>query len=100
MRLSGRLKVKIINILSSLFAEGEAFILFGSRVDINKVGGDIDIAVKSSISAVSFKKRKNLFFTQMMREDLDLKIDLVQYNSEMDELLKKEIDIKGVAFKN
>ena len=100
MRLSGKLKANIIKFLSLSFIGDEAFILFGSRVDINKTGGDIDIAVKSNLSQDAFKKQKTLFLIKMLQAGLDIKIDLVQYHSGMDALLKKEIDVQGIILKN
>jgi predicted nucleotidyltransferase len=77
----------------SAFGECE-LILFGSRADESKKGGDFDIAVVKDMSKESFKKAKVKFFKYLILKDLDLPIDLVLYDKASD-LFKNEID-KGV----
>ncbi len=66
-------------------------ILFGSRIDDSKLGGDFDLAIKKDISKAKFKKAKIEFFKYLFLKDLDLPIDLVLYN-QANTLLKKEIE--------
>ena len=89
MRLSNFLIQKIKKAVYKSFGEVEIY-LFGSRIDDEKRGGDIDIAIKGNFSKDEFKKRKVKFFKEMMLMDLDLKIDLVNFNTK-DNLLKKEL---------
>ena len=90
MRVSAYLKAEIKK--DSKLAFGDAkLILFGSRVDESKRGGDFDIAVLKEMSQESFKKAKVQFFKYLILKDLDLPIDLVLYSKASD-LLKKEID--------
>lgn len=70
-------------------------VLFGSRVDDTKKGGDFDIAIKGNISKQEFREAKVQFFKQLVLNDLSLPIDLIAYNY-ANETLKKEIDTKGV----
>ena len=70
-------------------------ILFGSRVDDTKRGGDFDIAIKADIDIKEFKKARIQFFKTLLLQDLDLPIDLIHYPSASD-LLRQEIDSKGV----
>jgi len=70
-------------------------ILFGSRTDDAKTGGDFDIAVNINISKEKFKKEKVQFFKYLLLKDLDLPIDLVHLAS-ASELLKDEIAKKGI----
>lgn len=95
MRLNGKLKEVIITSLTDVFGTVDA-ILFGSRADDHAVGGDIDIAIKTEMASSEFRKNKIIFFTLLIRQNFDLKIDLVQYNSSMDSLLKTEIKKNGV----
>jgi hypothetical protein len=93
MRLSPYLRKQFIDASKEAFAESE-LILFGSRIDDSKRGGDFDIAVYSNINREAFTKGKVRFFKYLILRDLDLPIDLVHYNLAND-LLKQEID-KGI----
>ena len=90
MRVSKYLKNEIKQACKNAFGECE-LILFGSRVDDGKKGGDFDIAVVKDIDKESFKKAKVQFFKYLFLKDLDLPIDLVLY-SEANEFFKREID--------
>ena len=94
MRISKYIKDIILDALHKNFDDCE-LILFGSRVDDTKKGGDFDIAIKGEIDYEKFKKAKVQFFKTLLLNDLDLPIDLIYYKSAND-LLKKEIDTKGV----
>ena len=90
MRVSPYLRDEIKNASKVAFGDTD-LILFGSRVDESKKGGDFDIAVVADMSQESFKKGKIQFFKYLILKDLDLPIDLVLY-SKASELLKQEID--------
>jgi len=90
MRVSRYLRDEIINASKIAFGECE-LILFGSRSDDSKKGGDFDIAVVKEMSQESFKKAKVQFFKYLLLKDLDLPIDFVLY-SKANEFFKKEID--------
>ena len=90
MRVSQYLKNELQKASSQAFGECE-LILFGSRVDDGKRGGDFDIAVVKQMSIEAFKKAKVQFFKYLTLKDLDIPVDLVLYNKAND-LLKKEID--------
>ena len=96
MRLSGKLKEVITSSITGVFGSVEA-VLFGSRTDDYAVGGDIDIAVKTEMKPSEFRKNKIIFLTSLIRQNFDIKIDLVQYNSSMDSVLKKEIKQSGIT---
>jgi len=96
MRVSNYLKKELLQASKKAFGECE-LILFGSRIDDNKSGGDFDIAVVKDITKEEFKKAKVQFFKYLILKDLDLPIDLVHFNS-ANELLKKEIK-KGKILK-
>jgi len=90
MRVSKYLKNEIKQACKNAFGECE-LILFGSRADDSKKGGDFDIAVVKDIDIDSFKNAKVKFFKYLLLKDLDLPIDLVLY-SKANELLKNEIN--------
>jgi uncharacterized protein len=94
MRLYGYLKNTIKTSLQALYIDAD-IIIFGSRADNNKQGGDIDIAIKTNISSAEFNQKKILFFTDLLRKGIDIKVDLVQFYAEMNGLLKSEIERKG-----
>ena len=94
MRLSKNI-LKIIKLALLKSFPNEEVYLFGSRVDDNKNGGDIDLAIKGNLSKEEFKTKKIQFFTELFKQDFDIKIDLVFYNS-ADNLLKSEIDKNGI----
>ena len=89
MRLSKRLKISLIKSIVESFGEVDIY-LFGSRTDDSKKGGDIDIAVDVDLSTQAFKQCKIKFMVAMIKQGLDLKIDLVPYNSQS-KLLVEEI---------
>ena len=90
MRISKYLKSNIKKASLNAFGECE-LILFGSRIDDNKKGGDFDIAVVKDMNIEAFKKAKVQFFKYLILKDLDLPIDLVLYNK-ANKLFKQEID--------
>ena len=78
MRLSNRIVDIIKKSVKSSFGDVDVY-LFGSRVDDEKKGGDIDLAIDVDISKNDFRERKIKFISSMLRFGFDLKIDLVQY---------------------
>jgi predicted nucleotidyltransferase len=96
MRVSKYLKSEIQKASKDAFGECE-LILFGSRTDDSKRGGNFDIAVIKDMSMEAFKKAKEQFFKYLMLKDLDLPIDLVLYDK-ADKLFKQEID-KGIKLR-
>ncbi len=96
MRLSKRLLKIIKEALNHSFQNLEVY-LFGSRIDDSKIGGDIDLAVKTSMNTKEFRKQKTKFITFLFSHGYDLKIDIVQFSSKTDKLLFEEI--KSTAIK-
>jgi len=90
MRLANRLKGHIKRCILNSFGDVDVF-LFGSRVDDAKKGGDIDLAIDVDLSPVQFRQYKIKFMSELLRAGLDLKIDLVPFNSS-DALLRDEIN--------
>ena len=97
MRLSERLRTPIKAALRDTFGAAPVY-LFGSRADDGKRGGDIDLAVATSMAAAEFRSKKIKFIANMIRNGWELKIDLVQFSDETDALLKSEIRATGIPF--
>jgi len=90
MRLPERIRHELKRAAAEAFGEVE-LVLFGSRLDDRKRGGDFDIAVKCGVDKHRFRESKIKFFKILFLKDLDLPIDLVHYE-EAGSLLKREID--------
>ncbi len=95
MRLSHRLIGLIKGGIKKSYGDVRV-ILFGSRVDDSRKGGDIDLAVSTEIGLEEFKKNKVKFLSYLVRLGYDLDIDVVQYGSITDSLLKNEIEQNGI----
>jgi len=90
MRLSDRMQKLIVDGIRKSFGEIEIY-LFGSRTDESKRGGDIDIALVSDLNKNEFRKKKIQFKKYLFQKGYDLKIDLLQWNENIDALLQDEI---------
>lgn len=76
MRLSAHYRQVIKVACKEFFGEDAQIFLFGSRVDDTKLGGDIDLYIKTSDkNQLSDKKRK--FIAKVMRVLGEQKIDVV-----------------------
>ena len=91
MRLSKRIKDLIIEGVHSSFGD-VAIYLFGSRVDESRKGGDIDIALALEMSRGEFREKKVKFKRYLFQKGYDLKVDLLQWNKNIDSLLQDEIE--------
>lgn len=89
MRLSKRVIEAIKKSVLESFGSVDVY-LFGSRVDDSSRGGDIDLAIDTKLSKSEFRKKKVEFIIAMMKQNLDLKIDLVKLNNS-DALLTRQI---------
>ena len=86
-----RLSTKYINVIRARFKEflhdGEID-LFGSRVDDNKKGGDIDLYLVLREHNNLFEK-KNKFLSRIKKELGDQKIDII-FNKDKNRLIEQE----------
>lgn len=80
MRLKKNIIDKIKQSVYDSFGDVNIY-LFGSRVDDTKKGGDIDIAIDSNLSRLEFRKKKVKFISNLIKNDFELKIDIVDYNT-------------------
>jgi predicted nucleotidyltransferase len=89
MRLQKRILDKLKLAVKNSFGDVDVY-LFGSRVDDTKKGGDIDLAIDTNMSRLDFRKSKSKFFSFLIKNNLNLKIDVVNYNTK-DEFLHYQI---------
>lgn len=90
MRVSKYIRSELKNAASVAFDDAK-ILLFGSRIDDSKRGGDFDIAIISNLDRDAFRKAKIKFFKYLLLKDLNIPIDLVDYKR-ANALLKQEID--------
>ena len=90
MRLSDRMQKLIVDGVRKSFGDTEIY-LFGSRTDDSRKGGDIDIALALDIDKVEFREKKIQFKKYLFQKGYSLKIDLLQWNKNIDLLLQNEI---------
>jgi predicted nucleotidyltransferase len=94
MRISTPLQNLFKNLIKAKLTNTQ-IVLFGSRADDTKFGGDFDLAVKGNFSDDEFNAMKTDSFKQLLLKDLDLPVDLINYNQTKG-LFKQEID-KGIV---
>ena len=91
MRLPKRIKDSILQSAQENFGPVNVY-LFGSRTDDTLRGGDIDIAIDTTLPLELFREKRIHFYTTLLKKGCNLKIDLVQYNPHSSVLINKEID--------
>ena len=95
MRLSQRIIKKLKQAILKSFGEVPVY-LFGSRVDNNAIGGDIDLAIDVSLDKLLFRQKRVLFKTELLKMGfIETEVDIVAYHPN-DPLLAKEIAHNGV----
>jgi predicted nucleotidyltransferase len=93
MRLSSKYQEVIKKYFKEFFKDGEIY-LFGSRVDDNKKGGDIDLYLVLKEHSNLFEK-KIKFLSRVKRELGEQKIDIV-FNKDDSRLIEQEAIKWGV----
>ena len=94
MRLSERIRQMILHAAEESFGEVDVY-LFGSRVDDEKRGGDIDLAIDTDLPRELFRKKKARFLANLIRAGFEMKVDVVSLHTP-DELLREQIRSHGV----
>lgn len=96
-----RLSDAAVNIICSEFKnnflETDHLWLFGSRADLAKRGGDIDLYIETELSAQKLSDAKHKFYVQLIKQLGDQKIDLVINNdNDCEKLIYNIAKKKGV----
>ena len=94
MRLSKNYRESIKTVFSSVFGDGTVY-LFGSRVDDEKKGGDIDLYMELENKQNLFAK-KIKFLARLKRKIESQKIDVI-FNEDSTRLIEKEAKRWAVA---
>lgn len=98
MRLNDTTRTQLLDAITHVFGDVEVY-LFGSRVDDTRKGGDIDIAIVSDVNREQFRNQKLLLMTALERQGWPWPLDVVQYNKQMNPLLRDEIESEGVPLR-
>lgn len=90
MRISNFEKDSIIKNAKNIFGNGVEVFLFGSRIDDNLKGGDIDLYIKTDIKNNLYQK-KNDFIIAVEDEIGEQKIDVIIAKDATKEIEKEAI---------
>jgi predicted nucleotidyltransferase len=71
---------EIIESFESFFEPGDHLWLFGSRADMTRKGGDIDLFIESSLSLEDAYKKKIDFLIDLDKRIGEQRIDVVTYH--------------------
>lgn len=97
MRLSEKEREVIVNAVRTRFAVVDRILLFGSRTDDLKRGGDVDILVETPLSQDAAFHNKLMALTDIQLQLGERKIDLVTCVPEGDDrLIVREARSTGV----
>ena len=78
MRLTKQQVESIKNIAKQVFGDKASVLLFGSRVDDSKKGGDIDLCIETDIEDIETIVKARNKFTALLKQKIgDQKIDVV-----------------------
>ena len=95
MRLSAHYRQVIKVACKEVFGEDSQIFLFGSRVDDSKLGGDIDLYIKTPDKNQLYDKKRK-FIAKVMRVLGEQKIDVV-FNEDASRLIEQEAEKWKVA---
>jgi transcription antitermination factor NusA-like protein len=81
VRLSEHDLTALINCFKQNFPEETSHIwLFGSRVDLSRRGGDIDLMIEAELTVSELVERRRNFIIALEKKIGEQKIDVVLYN--------------------
>lgn len=93
MRLTNEQVMTIKNVIRSNFGKSAKLILFGSRRDDNKRGGDIDLLVEANLNQEEMFMKKITALGQLQRALGEQKIDLLTVNPTSSEKVADVVQI-------
>jgi predicted nucleotidyltransferase len=92
------LEIQAIQICSAKFFPKSKVYLFGSRVDNNKKGGDIDLYIETDLTDIF--QRKNDFSVQLQQQIGEQKIDILINNGSENKMIFKTAKETGIEIMN
>ncbi len=95
MRISEETIKSILQIAEMVFGSEVSVYLFGSRVDDNKRGGDIDLYIKSNKIIQDKMNKKIKFLLELKKKIGEQKVDLV-VSSNKNRLIEKIAVSEGI----
>lgn len=100
MRLNTKEIHEIKAVAQSVFGANALVTLFGSRIDDNKKGGDIDLLIKcnKSISRDELYQLKLNFLIQLKKRIGDQKIDVLIDGGQIDNTIFNAVANEGILF--
>lgn len=98
MRLTERQTAAITEAFRAHFGPGARLVLFGSRVDDSKHGGDIDLCVETDqLPWEDLVRSRHAFLAALDKALGERKIDvLLRRRDDESRLIDREVDAKGV----
>lgn len=98
MRISDIEHKLIVDSAKQIFGDDVIVYLFGSRVDDQKKGGDIDLYIEPSLNYDSkdILAKKINYITDLQLKIGDQKIDVIVYDKNIDRLIYKVAVEEGV----
>lgn len=95
MRLSVHYQEVIKNTAQEVFGKDSKIFLFGSRVDDNRRGGDIDLYIKTPDKS-DLQQKKSKFMVELYKKLGEQKIDVV-FDEDENRSIEQEARKWGVA---
>ena len=98
MRLNDNEITSIKLVTNSVFGENTQVILFGSRTEDNKKGGDIDLFIKcgKTISRDELYQMKLKFLVQLKKRIGDQRIDIIIDGGQVNNSIFKTVAKEGI----
>ena len=85
MRLTDHQQAEILRTLEEVFGSEASVTLFGSRVDDQKRGGDIDLMITTDLNTVDARRAKIRFLARLKQRIGDRRIDVVLRTPDSDD---------------
>ena len=96
IRLTDLEVIEICKIFRECFAINDHIWLFGSRTDLSKKGGDIDLYIETNLDINEINKCKSSFLMKLEKKLGEQKIDVVIKSSNLELPIYNEAKKEGI----